>query len=330
MFRPTYWIEGLRLSVLHEFKLWGQDLLSDLDLGLLETRGAGSCSTAVRIQGVQPHRMHELTRTESLDCTNQDGSIWLTISRSGPAYVLDFPNLCSFHIDPGALLIEYAPEPGASTSTTVHMLLDHALPRLVSLLKDYFVLHASAWIVGDTAVMALGQSGAGKSTLAGWMGTHGFPIVTDDCLVLHHDPHRPEWVALPSYASVRLWPDSIDAMGIDAAGLREVAHYSTKRRTAQEQDSLRFAGGPVPLGSAFVLKPGDQDHCSVDACPVDEAFGALSQSVFRLEIASPEMNRREFEILTDLVEKTPFWSISHGTDYTKLPELQQRILEVLR
>ena len=315
---------------MHEFKLWGQILLSDLDLGLPKRPCGRSSSTAVRIEGTPQVRLRQLTRTDSLDCTNDNGSTWLTISRSDQAYLLDFPCLCSFRIDPGAHLIEYAPDLAAGTSTVVHLLLDHVLPRLVSLLKNYFVLHASAWVVGDTAVMVLGQSGTGKSTMVSWLGAQGFPILTDDCLVLHREPRAGVWIALPSYPSVRLWPDSIDALGIDASGLREFAHYSAKRRTAEEQDGLLFAAGPVPLGAAFVLKSGDSGKCSVDTCPVNEAFSALSLGVFRLEIASQAMNRREFEILTDLVEKTPFWSLSHGNDYTRLPELQQRIMSVLR
>lgn len=314
----------------YAYKLWGQPLDSDLDLGLSGEPLGSLSHDAIRIVRDRQYRLRDLDERESLECPNHDGSIWLTISRSGTAYLLDFTGLCTFRINPDNRLIEYAPEPGTGTSTIVHLLLDHALPRLISLLPNYFVLHASAWIVKNVAVIALGQSGAGKSTLASRFGAEGFPILTDDCLVLHQNPQSGEWVALPSYPSVRLWPDSIEAVGVDTSALREVAHYSSKRRTAAEQDNLRFATEPVPLGGAFVLNSSESVECSVHPGSVNEAFGALGSGVFRLEIASPEMNRREFEILTDIVEKIPFWSVSHGNDYTQLPELQQRILAVLR
>jgi len=220
----------------YKYRLWGQVLLCDLDLGLPEAQSAHAGSTSVRIQFVSQVRLRELTRTESLHCTNEDGSIWLTISRSSPGYILDFPGLCSFDIEPEDPCILYAPEPGAASSTIVHLILDHALPRLISLLKGYFVLHASAWVVGERAILALGQSGAGKSTMASWFGAQGYPILTDDCLVLRQDSPKSQWMALPSYPSVRLWPDSIDAVGIDDSALREFAHYSGKRRTAERQD----------------------------------------------------------------------------------------------
>jgi hypothetical protein len=314
----------------YEYRLWGQVLVSDLDLGLSDTSSDRGRSGHIRIQRIPRTHLHELSRTESLECPNEDGSIWLTISRSNSLYVLDFPGVCSIQIDSNVPLIEYAPEPGVGTSTIVHLLLDHALPRLVSLLNGYFVLHASAWVIQNDAIVLLGESGAGKSTLASWFGTQGFPIVTDDCLVLHWDPHDGEWMALPSYPSVRLWPDSIDGIGINPSGLREFAHYSAKRRTNETHDNLCFATSPVHLGAAFVLKSGDHGPCLVEPCPVNDAFGALSLGVFRLEIASTKTNRREFEILTDLVEKIPFWSVSHGNDYTLLPEIQQRMLDVLR
>lgn len=312
------------------FKIWGQVFLSDLDLGLAQGPSPKIICERIHIRAVQREELVTAVRTESLQCPNTDGSIWLTISRSGPAWLLDFTGFCTFRIDPAGRLIEYAPEPCAGTSTIVHLLLDHALPRLLSLLPNYFVLHASAWIVKNVAVIALGQSGAGKSTLASRFGAEGFPILTDDCLVLHQDPQNREWGALPSYPSVRLWPDSIEAVGVDTSALREVAHYSSKRRTAAGQDNLRFATEPVPLGAAFILNSLDSGQCSLHPSSVNEAFSALGSGLFRLEIASPEMNRREFEILTDIVKTIPFWSVSHGNDYTQLPELQQRILAVLR
>lgn len=314
----------------YEYRLWGQVIQSDLDLGLQLPPSNEACSAPVRIRRVPRHRLDECSRTESLECLNEDGSIWVIISRSGAGYLLVFPSLCSFYLDAGNLDIEYAPQPGAQPSTIIHLLLDHALPRLISLLRGYFVLHASSCLVGETAIMLLGQSGAGKSTLASWFGAQGYPILTDDCLVLHRDPDHGGWAAMPSYPSVRLWPDSIHAIGVDPSGLREVAHYSTKRRTDETQEMLHFAVEPVPLGGVFVLKTGDSGECLVERCSVSEAFAALSLGVFRLEIASPELNRREFGILTDLLENIPFWSVTHGNDYTQLPELQRRMLEVLR
>ena len=318
------------MTRLYEFRLWGQTLVSDLDLGLAERFSDGRNPTPIRLRSVPHSRVDELKFFEPLVCTNDKGEIWLKISKSDSAYLLDFVDLCLFRIDPAALLIEYAPDPTATPSTIVHLILDHALPRLISLLKNHFVLHASAWVVGGKAVMAVGQSGAGKSTMASWFGRHGYPILTDDCLVLHRDSGSDPWMAQPSYPSVRLWPDSIDALGIDSAELREFAHYSGKRRTADQQGRLFFATDPAPLGGAFSLRIENSSGPTFEACSVNEAFAAVSLGVFRLEIASPEINQREFEILTDLVERTPFWSISHSNDYANLAEMEQRVLQVMR
>src|SRR6185437_11477438 len=180
--------------------------------------------------------------------------------RSGDGYLVRFPGLCSFHIQPHAMRINCAPVAGVDGSTIAHLILDHAIPRLLSLTPGFVVFHASAVQVGERVLAVLGQSGQGKSTLAALFAAEGYPLLTDDCLVVRWDESAGEWLAQASYQSVRLWPDSADALGIPDSELREFAGYSSKKRTGREVD-FRFASEGAPLAACFVLPQREEpDH----------------------------------------------------------------------
>ena len=67
--------------------------------------------------------------------------------------------------------------------------------------------------VGSQACAFVGRSGAGKSTMAAAMAAiGGGEIISDDCLVLH--PRAGAWWAMPSGAGVRLWPSTLDLLGV--------------------------------------------------------------------------------------------------------------------
>ncbi len=269
-----------------------------------------------------------------------DGRVWFASWKIGDesdwdGYVARFPGLCSFRIRPDEMRIDCAPAPGAGESTIVHLILDQAIPRLLSLKDGYVVLHASAVQVENQVIAILGQSGQGKSTLAAWLAAQGSPLLTDDCLVVLRDEATRQWLAQPSYQSVRLWPDSVDALGIKNSALREFAHYSSKKRTSKQVD-FRFASAGAPLRACFVLAsptdaaPAHSGPPVLRPLSVNEVFIALVQGVFRLDVQNAQLNRREFEVLTSMTESVRFWSLSYEREYDRLPEVQKAIIETVR
>lgn len=267
-----------------------------------------------------------------------DGRVWFAswkIGNGGDDYIARFPGLCSFRFQPTEMRIDCVLHSDLAESTIAHLILDQAIPRLLSLKEGYVVLHASAVQVGNQVIAVLGQSGQGKSTLAAWLGSQGFPLLTDDCLVLKRDEPTQQWLALPSYQSVRLWPDSVEALGIEESGLREFASYSSKKRTSREVD-FRFASGGSPLRACFVLADKAAPNPTLSEEPVllslsiNEAFIALVQGVFRLDVQDAQLNRHEFEVLTSVTERVRFWSLSYERKYHWLPKVQKAIIEAVQ
>ena len=322
------------------YQLWDYRVISDFDLGELEpVSGIQPLLGALRVvRATENSWAHSGER--ALEYRYDNGELWQASWSEGDSYISRFPQFCSFRIHPREMRIECAPEPVAAESTIAHLILDHAIPRLLSLKPGYLVLHASAIQVENQTIAIIGTSGQGKSTLAAWFASQGFPLLTDDCLVLRQDVVRQngpaqQWLAQPSYHSVRLWPESVSALGIDESALREFAQYSSKRRTGKTAE-FRFATGSSALAACFVLadqhdpKTNQPGPPAVRPLSVNEAFLELARAVFRLDAESEQINRAEFEVLTGLLDTVPFWSLSYERKFEWLPEVQKVIIQTMQ
>lgn len=125
----------------------------------------------------------------------------------GDRFVVEFPGWATFELSRAkvTLLVDATDDP----DLIAHLLLDHVMPRVVSLRGDLMTHAAGAVGPSGWAHVFLGPTGAGKSTLATAMAAAGWPLLDDDGIrVIERDgaPH-----ALPGYAGVRLLPDSAGA-----------------------------------------------------------------------------------------------------------------------
>jgi hypothetical protein len=94
-----------------------------------------------------------------------------------------------------------------------HLLFDHILP-LVLARRGNLVLHGGVISRSGIGVVLVGATGAGKSTMTAFAWQHGWTVGGDDGAVLHAtDPPTVE----PTYATVRLTPDSVELLGVDPA-----------------------------------------------------------------------------------------------------------------
>lgn len=78
----------------------------------------------------------------------------------------------------------------------------------------YLVLHGSAVLINDKAVIFSGQSGAGKSTLACALMQKGYQLITDDLVVIKRNKLG-KYSILPGPAHTKLWKDSINYLNHD-------------------------------------------------------------------------------------------------------------------
>jgi len=313
--------------------LWRHRLVSDFDLGVLEGASGLPDARAIHIVKSPEKSWPPALGGPAFEDPFENGDPWFTSWKTADGYIIRFPE-CGFYIQPREMRIECDPAPGVAESTIAHLILDHAIPRLLSLTPGFVVFHASAVQVKDRVIAVLGKSGQGKSTLAASFAAQGHPLLTDDCLVVRWDESVGQWLAQPSYQSVRLWPDSVGALGLAESDLREFAGYSSKKRTGREVD-FHFASTGAPLAACFVLPdpatpaPAHSGPPRVLPLSVNEAFPRLAGAVFRIDPSDPEINRREFEVLTSLASSVRFWSLSYERDYAQLPAVREAMLNAV-
>jgi len=115
-------------------------------------------------------------------------------------------------------------------------------PALALLLhqRGLLVLHASAVAMRRGVVGFLAASGQGKSTIAAWLRRRGHPLVADDTLAVELHPDGPR--AHAGFPQLRLWPDTLAALGQAPGALPRV-------RAADDKRGWRLAAAAVAVGA---------------------------------------------------------------------------------
>ncbi len=145
--------------------------------------------------------------------------------------------------------------------------------------RGLFPLHAASLRIGGRMVAVAGHTGIGKSTLALELTRRGHGLLSDDVTVLRMLPGAGAEV-LPAFPRLKLWRDTMDALGVDASGLPRV-------REDMEKYDLRpdagFDPAPGPLGGVVVLREGPGPVLS--AVSAAAAVPLLQGFVFRPRVA---------------------------------------------
>lgn len=155
------------------------------------------------------------------------GDISISLARTSKGYLLRFPSLADFIIDEAICRISAWPAPETDEDTLRHLLLDQVLPRVLAH-QGRLVLHASAVCVDGQALAFAGETGQGKSTLAASLHLSGYPLLTDDGLLIRIEDTCIK--AIPSYQGLRLLPQSIEALFKEPSHCTTMASYSEKSR----------------------------------------------------------------------------------------------------
>lgn len=149
---------------------------------------------------------------------------------------------------PGEVVIDPQME---LSSPDIRTLLFGTLLGLLCHRRGLLPLHASSVKIGGRAIAISGVSGAGKSTLAAALTRRGHALISDDvCAIDSEGLGGP--VVLPAFPRVKLWNDSLAAVGLDSTGL-------TANRVGQPKFYYRFNEAesfqttPAPLKAIYLL-----------------------------------------------------------------------------
>lgn len=285
-----------------------------------------------------------------------DGVPWLRYARLPDGYLLRFPGLADFALSGDGRRVEARPRRATLPETVRHLLLDQVLPLALSL-QGRHALHATAVLTPAGVCAFTGPAGAGKSTLAGSFLLGGYPVVSDDCLALSAAGARVE--ATPAYPGLRLWEDSLQALGTRIGGTVAVAHYTSKKRVLPMPDAARPPDGPSPLARVYrVVRPeaanghgseqgnghgnghgpgGANGHAvpgasgsaaapRIEPLTPRDALVELVRSSFVLDVDDRETQLRLFRFLERVVERVPVRRLVVPDRFDALPAVREAIL----
>jgi hypothetical protein len=191
-------------------------------------------------------------------------------------------------------------------------------------LRGFTVLHASAAVIRGNAVAFVGTGGAGKSTIVGALARRGYPILSDDAVVLEEASE--EFCIRPTYPHVRLWPDSASLLFGARDALPKLVPSSewwNKCFLDLDQHGFCFQTELAPIRRIFLLEPYSLE---VQAARVDEirpvdAFARLAANTSVNYGLTTEMRAREFHALGQLVQRVVIKSLTLGNSRDWIADL---------
>lgn len=128
------------------------------------------------------------------------------INKNKNDYFLYWKDIGTFKVSNGQK-ITVSPEDDVDEHTLNSYIMGPVLATLLYQ-RGFLVLHASAVKIGDSSVAFLGDSGIGKSTTAMALNKKGYPLITDDILVIQMNDD--ENLVLPGLPMTKLSSEMIN------------------------------------------------------------------------------------------------------------------------
>jgi hypothetical protein len=192
-------------------------------------------------------------------------------------------------------------------------------------LKEITPLHASAVAIEGHAVAFVGPGGAGKSTTAAAFAQLGYSVISDDVVPLQEDSR--EIVVVPGYPRVNLWPDSVEALLGSPGVLPKITPTWGKHYLPLDQSRCRFESRRLPLGAIYVFGERQPSRSFMEEMPPAEALLSLVANTYVNYVLDRDMRRREFELLSRLVERVPVRVLRAMGDRAGLRSLCEAVAE---
>lgn len=252
----------------------------------------------------------------------------LVISRIGKVgsdrFRLEFATDMAIDVVPSALVFCDSSKSALPSETARHLLEDQVLPRVIAH-EGKLVLHAGGVRIDDGAILLLGGSGRGKSTLSASFNQAGCKLLGDDAMIISAFGGRHR--VRPVYSSLRLLPDSVEALLPGSVTTSDVAHYSSKRRIdmpAHFEDNST----PVPIVAMFVIgQPSGDGRITTRRMTIAEACMMLVENSFALDPSDLTRAGCRLELASELSRDVPAYQICYPRDYARLPDVRRAILD---
>lgn len=288
------------------------------DLHQVSASGAafelGRATSPLSVEGVQvralwdPERnVHTLRVFE-----NEAGLTW------------DVAEVGRFHVDARGHIITYDLEPGALLSDAENMLVGPVL-SVAGQQAGHVMLHASAVEFAGGAIAFSGPSGFGKSTLVASFRDEQLPLVSDDVLPVRFEDQVP--VAVPYLPKIKLWAESLAALGADCDAFDPILSWRDKRRVKVEAWG-QPGREPVPLRALYLLAPRQDPETPTTFETVEPGrrWQAVHACMYMVDMLRGRRAAVAFDAAIRLAESVPVRVVSYYRSFETLPALREAIL----
>lgn len=203
--------------------------------------------------------------------------------------LIDIPDVVRLLMIDGREL-HYCPAAGNSPTEVAIFLNATGLGALFHQ-RDMTVLHASAVLVGNHAVLFCGKSGAGKSTLAAALNRRGYPLIADDiCAISPGADGRPE--AAPDGRCLKLWQDAVHILSFGAE--QQIGRIRTEIDKFYVQPGV-LADRNVPIAAIYRLR---EDRLTtkpvIDRMNLAEAAHIVIENAYRPRLVTLLNQRKQY------------------------------------
>ena len=268
-------------------------LASDSELPFLVPRANGEAAIVLRL-AAKAGMLHK-------PWTSWYRGPSLAIDRTGDGdLIVRFMDSTSFLIGSDGRSISLLSAPPAYTRDD---LAAYALGPVIAIalhLQGAVLLHASAVVLQQKAIVFAGDAGSGKSTTAAILHRLGYPVLADDVTELAGpSPYR----ALESLPAVRLWPDVVHALFGEAAVFPDRAPSWDKKLVVIEQ------APPAEIAAVLFLDERAQ-LAGMERLPPREAWRRLMANVYTRMLPGEGMSRRIFEVTSALADDVPMYAFT--------------------
>lgn len=247
-----------------------------------------------------------------------------SVEVAGSAAILRFEGI-RFTVEGGSAIAIAAPAETAERDVRIWLLGTVAAALLHQ--RGYLPIHANVVALpGGGAAAFAGESGAGKSTLAAWMEAAGHDVLTDDlCAVRLVDGLPCVFSGVPR---MKLWPDSLGALGRASDGLEKVAWDLDKYHVPLRRAPLPGSLEPVRLVRIYLLgRAGAGEPFAVRRLSgVDAALGVLANA-FRWHLGQRIHGDRatQFDQCLELARHAAVFQLDRSWDLDRFDEDARRI-----
>ncbi len=244
----------------------------------------------------------EWIRTQAID----DGQEELTIGRAEDRYVIRFPDLATFVINPKDQAVEWhwrECDPPLTHRSATRLTQNQVLPMLVAT-QGALVLHASAVLLDDGTVIGLsGPSGIGKSTLSrAFPKTASSTVLADDWIVIDPIAPRPMVHAYQNLNTVPL-PRASQRKNRQRSGPYSL--YTLPEIKAAQSVAH-------PLKAIYLLEPElGIDEIAITTPKRRTQFRKVAENLFRLDTTDSGQLKQELFAVTSLLESSPVRTIRY-------------------